>query len=103
MLMAPTDYIEQVAWKFAKTMPQYPHWYTIRWDKPELDDMFCWFAQHIREVGYVEKFKGRNYTLLAIGEWKYWTMGAPIRLMNEIPRIQNTFVLNRAKVENVYT
>ena len=38
-------YIAQVRWQFAKTMPQWPHEYTVRNWRPELESDFEEFAR----------------------------------------------------------
>lgn len=43
-------YITKVRWQFAKTMPQWPHEYTIRDWRPELASEFEAFATFIRET-----------------------------------------------------
>jgi hypothetical protein len=88
-------YIDKVKWQFAKTMPQYPHWYTIRQWNPHLDADFQAFASLIREIGIVKawpygsKKPLYHHAYLEIDEWEYWTMGAPV---------EETTVINRAKM-----
>lgn len=64
-------------YRFAKTMPENPHWYTLRktWDN---DDEFVEIVELIRRYGYTELYHGRPYTMLNLNGMKYWTMGAPI-------------------------
>ena len=64
-------------WIFAKTMPDNPHWYTLRknWER---DADFAWTVETIRRYGYEEIYEGRSYTVLNIDDMKYWTMGAPV-------------------------
>ena len=77
-------------WIFAKTMPQYPHWYTLRkqWNDDKAFDEAVIFIRH---HGYKEKFKGRIYTLLNFDNMKYWSMGAPIK---------DTILINRAEIKS---
>lgn len=42
------DYIAEVPWQFAKTMPQWPHEYTVRDWRPDLADAFFEFVALIR-------------------------------------------------------
>ena len=81
-----TDFITEAKWQFAKTMPEVPHWYTLRkWN----DDMiFNMAVQIIRIQGKQERWGPYNNTYLVVGDWKYWTMGAPVL---------ETTVLNREK------
>jgi hypothetical protein len=72
-------------WIFAKTMPDNPHWYTLRknWQR---DADFAWTVETIRRYGYEEIYEGRPYTVLDIDDMKYWTMGAPV---------EETILINR--------
>jgi hypothetical protein len=76
-------------YKFARTMPTAPHWYTLRdkWTQP-ID--FETVVQFIRDNGERERYGRTYYTKLQIGSYKYWTMGAPLKA---------TILINRAKVE----
>lgn len=77
-------------WIFAKTMPQWPHWYTLRKDWTQPVD-FEAVVQYIRDHGYQEKFYTRTMTRLNVGKHKYWSMGAPL---NE------TILINRADINS---
>lgn len=83
--------LEGCAWVFARTMPHNPHHYTLR-SKWECDEDFCWVARAIRQYGVVEPYKGRKYTVLYFGEYKYWTMGAPITPTPYNPRTDTTLI-----------
>ena len=88
-----TEQVETVfgaaAFKFAKTMPQNPHWYTLR--KTWVDqEMFDKVVQFIRDTGTAEMYGGRSYICFYSGGFKYWTMGAPIPA---------TILINRAEVK----
>lgn len=81
-------------YKFAKTMPKWPHYYTLRknWSSNELFDAV---VVYIREHGQKEYWDSgrRKYPRIyyyADG-YKYWTMGAPI---------DETILINRAKLED---
>jgi len=69
--------LENAEWRFAKTMPQNPHWYTLRqtWAR---DEDFVWCVEQIRALGYRTKFQGDWYTQLDVNNHFYWTMGWPI-------------------------
>lgn len=69
--------LEAAEWRFAKTMPQNPHWYTLRktWAR---DDDFVWAVEQIRLRGYRSKYNGSWYTQLDVNDHFYWTMGWPI-------------------------
>lgn len=88
-------YIEKVRWRFAKTMPQWPHEYTVRDWRTDLDGDFVAFAELIRGQGVVKPWPRDaatpryHHSYLAVDEWEYWTMGAPI---------SETTVINRALI-----
>lgn len=67
-------YIGEEDWTFAKTMPDHPHWYTLRKDWPD-DAAFCAAVLFIREHGTIEYFYRKPFTVFAVDEWVYWTMG----------------------------
>jgi hypothetical protein len=86
------SYICEVRWRFAKTMPQWPHEYTVREWRPELDERFAAFATLIRAEGVVKPWPADSpnpryhHPYLAIDGWDHWTMGYPI---------EETTVINR--------
>lgn len=77
-------------WRFAKTMPQVPHWYTLRknWKGPA---DFEAVVQYIRERGYKMRWGRYNHTYLDIDGWRYWTMGAPL---------PETILINREEIKD---
>ena len=88
-------YVGQVRWRFAATMPQWPHEYTVREWEPSREDDFEWFARLIRERGEVRPWpRGArvpkyHHTYFELDGWQYWTMGAPVH---------ETTVINRAVI-----
>jgi hypothetical protein len=86
-------YIAAVPWQFAKTMPQWPHEYTVREWRPDLEQTFLEFVQLIRSDGTVKPWPRAaarprcHHTYLSVDRWEYWTMGAPVT---------ETTVINRA-------
>lgn len=80
-------------WRFAKTMPNEPHWYTLRkdWD----DEEFVYFVEYIRRHGYASVYNGRKYIKLNINGYMYWTMGAAINKPDGSPY---TILINRALI-----
>ena len=71
-----------------KTMPETPHFYTLRrtWrDEKEFESI----VEYIREHGVKEKFEGKEYIYLHLGDFKYWTMGEAAK---------DTILINRAKI-----
>ena len=82
-----TELLEAHPFRFAKTMPKHPHWYTLRKEWDELEYMAV--ALYIRDEGYRETWWGKTYTYLDIGEHRYWTMGY---------QLGSTTVLNKAEI-----
>ena len=77
-------------YRFAKSMPKFPHWYTMR-DSWDSDLEFQEVVQYIRDHGYPVKFFRSTYIYLDINGMSYWTMGAPIG---------ETILINRAAVKS---
>lgn len=93
MITQIQDFIARQKWVFAKTMPQHPHEYVVKKNLSFFNQrLFEQITSYIRLYGRDERYLGthpvRQY--LYLGEWKYWTMGAPV--------LQTT-ILNRAKTE----
>jgi len=83
--------LQSAEWRFARTTPQNPHWYTLRktWTR---DEDFVWAVEQIRLRGYRQKYDGSWYTQLDVGDHFYWTMGWPINYRNGSPA---TILINR--------
>ena len=81
--------ISRCHWTFAKTMPFAPHEYIVRGKCSLTDDEFVYFVDMQRQFGIKERWGKYNNPYLYIDDYKYWTMGAPIK---------DTKVINRAKV-----
>jgi hypothetical protein len=79
------SFVARAPWRFAKSMSEIPHEYTVRGQTP--DDEFNEFVLMIRRVGYKRRFGKTTYTYLNIGGHRYWTMGAPLG---------ETTIINRA-------
>ena len=82
------DIIAGSPWRFAKTMPQIPHWYTLRKQAPS-DENFVAFVELIRSHGYDDTHYSRTYRYLDVDGWQYWTMGT---------RTESTILINRAEL-----
>ena len=86
-----TRHLEAATYKFAKTMPEIPHWYTLRntWQDQK---MFAAVVQALRDLGEIRPWPPQRpkyyHTYFDTGEWSYWTMGAPVC---------ETILINRAK------
>ena len=79
------DFIKKSAWRFAKKMPKWPHWYSVReWCNPQ---EFQWFVRYIRKHGIPKKFFKARHIYYEIDGFRYWTMGAPVK---------ETIIINRA-------
>ncbi len=89
------SYIAKVKWQFAKTMPQWPHEYTVRsWD-PGRDVDFETMATLTRELGVVKPWPYHSpqpryhHSYWKLDGWEYWIMDGPTT---------DTQVINRARV-----
>ena len=82
--------LEAKSWRFAKTMPDNPHFYSLKkeWDNP---DEFLEAVQYIRQNGVPKMFGGREYTVLYHNGFRYWTMGSPL---------EDTYLINRAEIDD---
>jgi hypothetical protein len=75
------DFIEARRWRFASTMPDWPHEYTVKSWAPDEPDAFVAFCELIQERGAVEPWPPLpaeplyHNRYLAIGDHKYWAMG----------------------------
>jgi len=81
-----TAYIAKVHWRTSKDGS---HQYTLASWNNELTDVFKKFVTHIRQHGYIDKFIGVEYTYFNVGDYQYWSMGAPL---------EETILINRAKI-----
>jgi hypothetical protein len=81
------DFIAAHKWTFAKSMPKTPHEYTLRRNARD-DAEFVAVVQEIRRRGEQRFFGSRPYVYFDLGEYEYWTMGAPLG---------ETILINRAK------
>lgn len=87
-------YIAAARWTFAKTMPKWPHEYTVRGWRPDLAPAFEGFAALIRREGTVKPWPRNaavpkyHHHYLQIDGWEYWTMEEPTAA---------TEVINRAR------
>ena len=85
------DFVLNVEWTFAKTMPEWPHEYIVRERVDE--ELFVTLVQHIRDYGYEGKFYSKTMTYYDEDDRVYWTMGAPL---------DETIIVNRCKKEDSY-
>ena len=81
--------IDAASFQFAKTMPDEPHWYTVKEKWPE-GKQFEEVVRLVQAHGYRRRYKKRQYyTSLTVNGHYYWTMGAPV---------EETIILNRARM-----
>ena len=75
-------YINSMEWKFAKSMPQWPHWYVLREDGSARE--FDFVNRLIKKFGYTDEWGSRTKYSFVLGRFKYWVdedclnRGAPI-------------------------
>ena len=73
------EFVSRVGWRFASTMPEIPHEYTVAAKAtagvpPVPDAWYVWFTEQIAEHGYQAKFGGSTYTYLHVDGCKYWSL-----------------------------
>jgi hypothetical protein len=75
------DDMTNARWQYAKTMPTWPHEYTVKSRRPDLATQFMAFCRVIVEEGFVEPWPPapseavyHNHYLVIDGH-KYWGMG----------------------------
>ena len=89
--------IDGQTWRFARTMPQWPHWYCLRKEAAD-PNAFEALASHIVENGYLAEFRPdlreawavRRY--LDVEGFHYW-------IMDDTPA--EASLINRAQHPNV--
>jgi hypothetical protein len=91
-------YIAKVRWQFARTMPRWPHEYTVLQWRQDLEPEFRAFVGLIRTEGVIKPWPRDSsnpryhHSYLELGEWEYWTMGEPV---------EETALINRALLPGV--
>jgi hypothetical protein len=79
--------LSRLEFRFAKRMPETPHWYTVRSRANEADYVALFHI--IQEKGAPETFGARAYRYWRPGDgYKYWTMTSDVT---------KSFVINRAE------
>jgi hypothetical protein len=82
--------LSRLEFRFAKTMPETPHWYVTRTAENEADYVALFRA--VQHHGVNEKFGKRRYRYWYPGDgFKYWTMTTDLA---------RSHVINRAKVDD---
>lgn len=77
-------FIDSQEWRFAKTMPQWPHWYIVRGEENRCAD-FDRFAKLIMKYGEDDPWGSTPRRYLRIAEHKYWVLGEIINRADPIP------------------
>ena len=86
------DVIEKLTWKFAKSMPQMPHWYTVRdRNDPEKNELYETLYWYVRNNSKPEKFWRKTYWYARVGKYKYWVM---------TDNVDESIIINRAEVKD---
>lgn len=78
-------FVEEQTWKFAKTMPQIPHYYCLKGMCSDPKE-FEWFVDCIVKYSTAGQFYGRTYNYYFLDDWKYWIMDEDPAMCNLINR-----------------
>lgn len=106
MTSLPSDFdravllLEAAQYTFAKSMPDNPHWYTLRdgWRDEDFVFVVLFIREHGKKVRWpANSRRAREYTVFEHNGFRYWTMGAPIAPAPYTK--QDTYLINRAKIE----
>jgi hypothetical protein len=69
-----TELLEARPFRFAKTMRDNPHWYTLRHEWYDVGDaVFTEVVTAIRGHGYTEMFGSYPWRMLNVNGYKYWS------------------------------
>ncbi len=80
-LAAARRYVATVRWQYARTMPQWPHEYTVKEWRPDLAEDFAQLCRLIARCGVREPWPPPpaaaryHHPYLTIDGKKYWAMG----------------------------
>ena len=67
------EFVEAQNWKFAKTMPQIPHYYCLKGLCPDPKE-FEWFVDYMLRKSVSGEFYGKTFQYFYLDKWKYWIM-----------------------------
>jgi hypothetical protein len=69
-----TELLEAHPYRFARTMPNNPHFYTLRYEWADVGEAtFEQVVRMIREHGVTEWWGGFPWRMLYTGDYKYWS------------------------------
>lgn len=87
-------FVREVEWRFARTMPQWPHWYVMKPWNPGREEEFMELVRRVFEEGRDEPWGDGSARRIVryyyLGDHKYWVMD---------PSIDETDLVNRARVD----
>jgi len=83
-------FVAAAPWRFAATMPQWPHEYTLR--RQHDPQVFEAAVRFIRQHGYQARWGRAIRTYVNLDGKRYWGMGAPV---------EQTILINRAALDRV--
>jgi hypothetical protein len=87
-------FVRVVDWRFARTMPQWPHWYVMKEWNPGRETEFMELVRRIFQEGRDEPWgEGRARRVVRyyyLGDHKYWAMDGSI---------EETDLVNRARAD----
>ena len=87
----PENFVARAPWRFAITMQDVPHSYTVRGQTP--DEQFEAFVHFIRNHGQMATYGNFQTTYLKLGQHKYWTMGE---------LVEETTIINRCHQDDEF-
>ena len=83
-------YIDSMDWRFARSMPQWPHWYVIRESGSARE--FDFVARLIERFGYPDPWGARTDYYLVVRKFKYWAID---NVLNRATPISNAEMRKR--------
>ncbi len=67
--------IASFSWRFAKTMPKNPHWYTVKnKNDKKMSHDYETLYRYIYDNHYLHWFYGKPYKCLRVDDYIYWIM-----------------------------
>src|SRR5215210_7024922 len=94
-------FVEAAEWHFARTMPENPHWYVVRFEcrRKGLEEGYVGLVELIRSpAGYDRRWHTRTFRSLDLDGFYYWPMtDAPVWGGQPITE-ETSIIINRAKL-----